>query len=177
MEPISSRFGISRRVLLSTLALLPAFSPWAAMAQQAPLAAFSFAVYGDSRPMMYLPYKEGQPELNKMFVEIFGLVMSERIAEAVVKRDVKMIFDPVTKELVKVVMPFASKSEVMTLTLDKGWVTEAATRRLEATVTRQATASVRPRPFYAAVSRPSGASASDKTTFLNPASRSSTAFS
>ena len=126
MKPISSRFGISRRVLLSTLALLPAFSPWAAMAQQAPSAAFSFAVYGDSRPMMYLPYKEGQPELNQLFVEMFGLVMPEKIAEAVVKRDVKMIFDPVTKELVKVVMPFESKSEVMTLTLDKGWVTEAS---------------------------------------------------
>jgi hypothetical protein len=51
---------------------------------------------------------------------------AEKIAEAVVKRDVKMIFDPLTKELVKVVMPFESKSEVMTLTLDKGWVTEAS---------------------------------------------------
>jgi hypothetical protein len=126
MKPISSRFGTSRRVLLSILALLPAFSPCAAMAQQAPPAAFSFAVYGDSRPMMYLPYKEGQPELNQLFVEMFGLVMPEKIAEAVVKRDVKTIFDPVTKELVKVVMPFESKSEVMTLTLDKGWVTEAS---------------------------------------------------
>ena len=76
--------------------------------------------------MMYLPHKEGQPELNKLFVEMFGLVMPEKIAEAVVKRDGKMIFDPVTKELVKVVMPFESKTEVMTLTLDKGWVTEAS---------------------------------------------------
>ena len=59
--------------------------------------------------MMYLPYKDGQPELNKLFVEMFGLVMPERVAEAVVKRDVKMIFDPVTKELIKVVMPFESK--------------------------------------------------------------------
>src|SRR5262245_35401313 len=120
MKPISWRFGTSRRVLLSTLALLPAFLPTAAMPQQAPPAAssaFSFAVYGDSRPMMYLPYKEGQPELSKLFVEMFGLVMPERVAEAVVKRDVKLIFDPVTKELIKVVMPFESKSEVMTLTL------------------------------------------------------------
>ena len=76
--------------------------------------------------MMYLPYKEGQPELNKLFVEMFGLVMPEKVAEAVVKRDVKMIFDPVTKDLIKVIMPFESKSEVMTLTLDKGWVTEAS---------------------------------------------------
>jgi hypothetical protein len=129
MKSIVPHFGISRRVLLSTLALLPAFQPRAAMAQQAPPAAssaFSFAVYGDSRPMMYLPYKEGQPELNKLFVEMFGLVMPETVAEAVVKRDVRLTFDPVTKELIKVVMPFESKSEVMTLTLDKGWVTEAS---------------------------------------------------
>src|SRR5262245_29718627 len=127
MKPIVSHFGINRRVLLSTLALLPAFQPLAAMSQQAPpAAAFSLAVYGDSRPMMYLPYKEGQPELNQLFVEMFGLVMPPKLAEEVVKRDVKMIFDPVTKELIKVVMPFESKSEVMTLTLDKGWVTEAS---------------------------------------------------
>src|SRR5215510_14511901 len=126
MRPIVSHFGINRSALLSTLALLPGFQPLAAMAQQAPpAAAFSFAVYGDSRPMMYLPYKEGQPELNQLFVEMFGLVMPPKLAEEVVKRDVKMIFDPVTKELIKVVMPFESKSEVMTLTLDKGWVTEA----------------------------------------------------
>ena len=100
-----------------------------ATAQQPPSttgSAFSFAVVGDTRPMMYLPYKEGQPELHQLFVELFGLVLPEKVVEAVVKRDVKMTFDPVTKELIKVVMPFASKSEVMTLTLDKGWVTEAS---------------------------------------------------
>jgi hypothetical protein len=57
---------------------------------------------------------------------MFGLVMPEKVAEAVVAKDVKMIFDPATKELIKVVMPFASKTEVMTLTVDKGWVTEAS---------------------------------------------------
>ena len=76
--------------------------------------------------MMYLPYKEGQPDLTKLFVEMFGLVMPEKVAEAVVKRDVKMIFDPVTKELIQIVMPFMTKTEVMTLTVDKGWVTEAS---------------------------------------------------
>jgi hypothetical protein len=80
---------------------------------------FSFAVYGDSRPMMYLPYKEGQPDLSKFFVEMFGLVMPEKVAEEVVKRDVKTIFDPVTKELIQIVMPFESKTEVMTLTVDQ----------------------------------------------------------
>ena len=70
---------------------------------------FSFAAYGDSRPMMYLPPKEGQPDVSKLFVEMFGLVMPEKVAEEVVKKDVKLIFDPVTKELIKVVMPFETQ--------------------------------------------------------------------
>ena len=87
---------------------------------------FSFAAFGDSRPMMYLPVKDGQPDLVKLFVEMFGLVMPEKIAEEVVKRDVKMILDPATKELIRVIMPFMTRSEVMTLTVDRGWVTEAS---------------------------------------------------
>jgi len=86
---------------------------------------FSFAACGDSRPMMYLPTKGGQPDLVKLFVEMFGLVMPDKVAEEVVKRDVKMIFDPVTKDLTHVVMPFMSKTEVMTLSVDQGWVTRA----------------------------------------------------
>jgi len=130
--PQSNLNNTSRRRLLGAFAALPVISaPFVASAQaqtataQAPLptvGGFSFAAVGDTRPMMYLPLKEGQPDLNKFFVEMFGLVMPEKIAEAVVAKDVKMIFDPVTKELIKVVMPFASKTEVMTLTVDKGWV-------------------------------------------------------
>ena len=111
--------------IVSGVALLTLGLGYAAAqtAQQAPRATdsgFSFAAYGDSRPMMYLPVKDGQPDLTKLFVEMFGLVMPERIAEEVVKRDVKMIFDPVTKELIRVIMPFMSKTEVMTLTVDQG---------------------------------------------------------
>src|SRR6516165_7718741 len=87
---------------------------------------FSFAAYGDSRPMMYLPSKEGNPDLTQLFVEMFGLVMPEKVAEEVVKRDVRLTVDPVTHELIQIVMPFESKSEVMTLTVDEGWVTEAS---------------------------------------------------
>jgi hypothetical protein len=76
--------------------------------------------------MMYLPTRAGRPDLVKLFVEMFGLVMPQKVAEAVVKRDVKMSFDPVTKELVQIVLPFMTKSEVMTLKVDQGWVTEAA---------------------------------------------------
>ncbi|MET4204707.1 MULTISPECIES: hypothetical protein [unclassified Bradyrhizobium] len=108
----------SRRLVLGALAALPTLPiPFVAIAQAqttppGPLptgAGFSFAAVGDTRPMMYLPLKEGQPDLNKFFVEMFGLVMPEKVAEAVVAKDVKMIFDPVTKDLIKVIMPFASR--------------------------------------------------------------------
>ena len=121
--------GIDRRTLLSGVAAASAVgTAWstAAHAQTATAGGgFSFAACGDSRPMMYLPITEGSADLSKLFVEMFGLVMPERIAEAVVKRDVKMIFDPATKELVEIIMPFMSKTEVMTLSVDKGWVTRA----------------------------------------------------
>ena len=64
--------------------------------------------------MMYLPSKEGNPDLTQLFVEMFGLVMPDKVAEEVVKKDVKLIFDPATKELIQIVMPFMTKTEVMT---------------------------------------------------------------
>jgi Calcineurin-like phosphoesterase len=120
--------SIDRRALLSGVAAASALGatlPAVAQAQTTASSGFSFAACGDSRPMMYLPNKDGNPDLVRLFVEMFGLVMPERVAEEVVKRDVKMIFDPVTKDLVQVVMPFMSKTEVMTLSVDKGWVTRA----------------------------------------------------
>jgi Calcineurin-like phosphoesterase len=122
--------GIDRRGVLSGMAALPALSaallPGAARADSAAAkGGFSFAACGDSRPMMYLPYKDGHPDLVRLFVEMFGLVMPEKVAEEVVKRDVKMIFDPDTKDLVQVIMPFMTRSEVMTLSVDQGWVTRA----------------------------------------------------
>src|SRR6267378_5009391 len=81
----------SRRLVLQTLAALPVISiPLVASVRtavaQTPIATaagFSFAAVGDTRPMMYLPLKEGQPDLNKFFVEMFGLVMPEKVVEAV----------------------------------------------------------------------------------------------
>src|SRR5262245_6594560 len=68
---------------------------------------FSFAVYGDSRTMMYLPYTEAEKdEAIKLMTQMFQLVMPEKMAEAVVKRDVKVTYDPQTHELVQIVMPF-----------------------------------------------------------------------
>jgi predicted phosphohydrolase len=88
---------------------------------------FSFAVYGDSRTMMYLPHKQGEEKkIHKLLVEMFALVLGEKLAEEVVQKRVKLRFDPDTKELVHMRMPFESKTEVAFFTLDKGWVTEAA---------------------------------------------------
>ena len=131
MNPDRQSAGIDRRTLLSVLATLPALStPLLASAVRAQSASaqggFSFAAVGDTRPMMYLPEASGEPNLVKLFVEMFGLVMPERVAEEVVKKYVRMTFDPDTKELIQVVMPFMTETEVMTLTVDKGWVTEAS---------------------------------------------------
>src|SRR5499433_3939472 len=81
-----------------------------AHAQTAPPAkesAFSFAVYGDSRSMMYLPYLSNQKEeATKLIVDMFELVLPGKVAEGVVRKDVKLIYDPATKELVQIIMPF-----------------------------------------------------------------------
>jgi hypothetical protein len=84
---------------------------------------FSFISYGDSRTMMYLPYKEGDPELNELLLDLFDLVLPKKVAEDVLKKDVKLIFDPVTKDLLQIDMP--NYGEHIRLTLDQGWVVEA----------------------------------------------------
>jgi Calcineurin-like phosphoesterase len=119
---------INRRLLLSSLALI---TPQArtAFAQQTTQAGspFSFAVYGDSRSMMYLPYKSDQrEEATRLMVDIFDLVLPEKVSAEMVKRDVKLTYDPATGELLQIVMPFDTRSEVTTLTVDKGWITEAS---------------------------------------------------
>jgi hypothetical protein len=88
---------------------------------------FSFAVYGDSRSMMYLPYKADQePEARQVMAEVFELVLPPDRAKELVKKHVKLIYDPDTHELTQMVMPFITMSEVTTLTFDKGWVTKAS---------------------------------------------------
>jgi Calcineurin-like phosphoesterase len=121
---------IDRRVMLSSLALLPALQPQTAIAQQTRRGgnfAFSFAVYGDSRSMMYLPYRPDQrEEAIKLMVDMFELVLPEKVSEETVRRDVRLTYDLSTNELIQIVMPFDTRSEVTTLTVDKGWVTEAS---------------------------------------------------
>src|SRR5262245_37370 len=101
--------------------------PAQAKSAQADRGGFSFAVFGDSRSMMYLPPGQGQKaEAQKLMVDMFSLAMPEKVSEAVVQKHVKMTYDPATRELIQVVMPFMTKSEVTTLRVDKGWVTEAS---------------------------------------------------
>jgi hypothetical protein len=128
MKPIALMFN---QVFKRTISAGAGVLLWVGSATGQPVAtpapsAFSFAAYGDSRPMMYLPTKDGKTDLTHLFVEMFGLVMPQRVAEELVKRDVKLIYDPNTNELIRIIMPFATSSEVMTLTVDNGWVTEAS---------------------------------------------------
>src|SRR5262249_43982113 len=121
---------LSRRAMLSRMAAAPvlggALLPTVAQAETtSPTGRVSLAACGGSRPMVDMPYKDGNPDLVGLFAEMFGLVLPERVAEEIVKRDVKMIFDPDTKDLVQVIMPFMTKTEVMTLSVDQGWVTQA----------------------------------------------------
>ena len=71
--------GTTVVVFMAALAL----SPHTATAQQTkPVAssAFSFAVYGDLRSMMYLPYKSDQKEeATKLMVDMFELVLPEKV--------------------------------------------------------------------------------------------------
>ena len=117
---------LSSAVLIGAMAaLLLAGCTKKAEEESAP--GFSFAVYGDSRSMMYLPYRSDQEkEARQLMVEMFELVLPSHVAAAVVEKDVKLTYDPATKELVQMVMPFDTAHEVTTLTLDKGWVTEAS---------------------------------------------------
>jgi hypothetical protein len=88
---------------------------------------FSFAVYGDSRTMMFLPYRAAEKaDATNYMVDVFKLVFPEKIAKEVVAKDVKLIYDPTSGELTQIVMPFMTKTEVTTLGLDKGWVTDAS---------------------------------------------------
>jgi hypothetical protein len=129
------RRAVTACSILFTLAVVAALQPAIATAQPVARPAdsgFSFAVYGDSRSMMYLPYKaEQEAEARKLMVEMFDLVLPEKVSEEVVQKYVKLIYDPTTKELVQMVMPFDTRSEVTTLTLDKGWVTEASVEDLK----------------------------------------------
>ena len=119
-------------LLLAFVAVLAVVAGRAATAEKSPsekkpAPGFSFAVYGDSRSMMYLPGNSNQKEeATKLLVDMFDLVLPEKVSEEVVRKDVKLIYDPATGKLVQIVMPFMTRSEVMTLTLGQGAIRRAA---------------------------------------------------
>ena len=86
---------------------------------------FSFDVYGDSRSMLFLPYRQDQEaEARKYLADIYELALSEGAAADVANKDAKFIYDPSTHELLQIDAPLHDKR--VTLTFDKGWVTEAS---------------------------------------------------
>ena len=131
-KSVEKTLGGARLVGVAVIGFMAALAlqPQTATAQETNPAAgsgFSFAVYGDSRSMMYLPYKSDQEaDARQLMVDMFDLVLPEKVAAEVIQKDVKLTYDPATQELVQIVMPFDTRSEVTTLTLDKGWVTEAS---------------------------------------------------
>ena len=78
--------------------------------------------------MMYLPYKQSEEaEARELMIDMFELVLPEKVAPEVVAEGCQVNLRPEdTKELVEMVMPFMTASEVSTLKFDKGWVTEAS---------------------------------------------------
>ncbi len=99
-----------------------------AVAQTTNLAAspgFSFDVYGDSRSMLFLPYRQDQEdEARRYMADIYDLALSEKAATEVVSKDTKFIYDQATHELLQIDAPLHDKH--VTLTFDKGWITEAS---------------------------------------------------
>jgi hypothetical protein len=124
---LASRFARAGSELLSALAVITvvAFGIAGPAAAQ-PAKGFSFIAYGDSRSMMYLPYTKADiAKIHAALVECFSIILAERIAEAIVQKDVKLSFDSKTGALTGVEMPFITRSEVARLTFHEGWVTEA----------------------------------------------------
>ena len=116
MKPRLNRLKAVARVVGIAVAMLPGNVH--AQKASAP-AAFSFDVYGDSRSMMYLPHRADQEaEARKLMVDIFELAVPPETADAMVQKYVKLTYDPTTKELVQMVMPYMTASEVTTLKFD-----------------------------------------------------------
>jgi len=109
--------GVLAAVLLTQLAT----------AQNTKLAAksrFSFDVYGDSRSLLFLPYRQEQEaEARRYLADIYELALSETAATNIVAEDAKFIYDPATHELLQIDAPLHDKHA--TLKFDKGWITEA----------------------------------------------------
>ena len=121
MKPIRSRFGIGRRVLLSTLALLLAFfSPSAAMAQQAllglahPVTAIDIALEPDATMIRHA--EAANARLRKVFPEGYALDATHRPHITMLQRFVR------TAALDKV---YAAVGDVLAEEQPAGWTLKA----------------------------------------------------
>ncbi len=111
----SSRFGIDRRVLVSTLALLPAFLPSAAMAQQEnPVTAIDIALEPDATMMRHA--EAANARLRKVFPEGYALDATHRPHITTLQRFVR------TADLDKV---YAAVTNVLVGEKPAGWKLEA----------------------------------------------------
>ncbi len=93
----SARF---RNVVGATiLALAAAAAPTSgnqAYAQEAN--GFSFVAYGNSRSMMYLPYKKADTaKIQGLVSQLFALILGENIALELVEKDVKLTSIPIPR--------------------------------------------------------------------------------
>jgi hypothetical protein len=104
-------------ILFVAASALRAQTPAAQQSKPAAESSFSFAVYGDSRTMMYLPYRAAEKaDATKYMVDMFSLAFPENVA-----KDVKLIYDPKSGELTKIVMPFLSdKLNLMANEVNRG---------------------------------------------------------
>lgn len=87
--------------------------------------AFSFDVYGDSRSMLFLPYRQDQEaEARHYLAGVYELMFSEQQAVQKVETQAKLTYDPATHELLQIDAPLHGK--LYHLTFNKGWVIEAS---------------------------------------------------
>ena len=114
MKPFWSRLGISRRVLLSTLALLPAMSPWAAMAQENPVTAIDIALEPDAKMIKHA--EAANARLRKVHPEGYALDATHRPHITMLQRFVR------TADLDKV---YAAVGSVLTGEKPAGWTLKA----------------------------------------------------
>src|SRR5258707_1912878 len=108
------KFGSGKLTVLTCalgLVVMTLAAPLSAQ-EKSTKAVFSFDVYGDSRSMMYLPYKQSEEaEARQLMVDMFELVLPAKVSAEVVDKHVKLTYDPSNNELVQLMMPFLTSSE------------------------------------------------------------------
>src|SRR5262245_32800647 len=119
--------GLFAFIALFALVAGPAAVAEESPATKQPASGFSFDVYGDSCSIMCLHYYPAyMSDATMSLVDMLQLVLLAKVALEFFKKDLILIYYPVTKELTHFIMPFMTRSEVSYMTLDRGWVTEAA---------------------------------------------------